>query len=241
MKIKLNIALGIIFFIANLGTVNAAPLVLSNPSQFSGGETLITFDGLGSSNSLEISSINGVGFTLLQVNTLTSTGFAPTLASAPNSTYAREFAPNDGPFFLSTISSDQNAPLFADLRITLPGTANRIGMEIRSGQAANLVDDLSFEFYLGNTLVEQYNSPIRGQENFFFYGFESTLNFDSWVIRQSPDSRFGLENLRFEPVTVASVPEPSGLILLCSGILGMSVYLLIQKNSGCTSPSGNSA
>jgi hypothetical protein len=151
--------------------------------------------------------VNGVGFSLVELGTLDATGFAPTLASAPNSTYAREFAPTDGPQFLNVI----NANTEGDLLITFPHTVTSVAAEIRSGSALNDVDDLAFELYRHGALVGLASMPIRGQDDFFFYGLTSTVAFDAWVIRQRPDYRFALENLRF-------VPEPTAIVLTLAGL-----------------------
>jgi hypothetical protein len=186
---------------------HATTTVFLDPSRFSGQEVLIQFDGSGLSPSDEFRSLDSVQFALLDLDTLNDTGFGPTLASAPNSTFPREFPPTDGPDFLSTINPSADD---VDLQITLPGPVTRVAAEIRSGQAINDVDDLTFELYNGSTLVGSTTLAIRGLDNFFFYGLESTEAFDRWVIRQRPDSRFELENLRFE------VPDSIGTpLILC--------------------------
>ena len=110
-------------FVAALGLTlglisgtDATVIQFDSPEAFSGKEALIEFDDLGIPPSSPIESGKGVTFILLEHNTLIDTGFAPTSASAPNSTYAREFPPTDGPFFLNTIN--RNA-LESDLMIDL--------------------------------------------------------------------------------------------------------------------------
>lgn len=191
----------------------AGPLTeFSNPAAHGPGTTLITFDECCPVSSEPIGSLGGVTFSLLTQGTMTANGFAPTFSGAPQSTYAREFPPYNGPFFLNTIAGI-GAPFDSDLLVMLPSAVTAISAEIRSDMALNNdVDDLLFELYDGNTPVGSLTRGIRGQDNFFFYGLASETPFDRWVIRQTPDTRFALENLRFG--SVAKVPEPSVLSLL---------------------------
>ncbi len=188
----------------------ATVMLFNSPDAFTGNETLVEFDELGVPPSRPIESGKGVTFSLLEQNTLIDTGFAPTAARAPNTTYAREFPPRDGPIFLNTINVNA---LETDLQIDFGEQVRRVSAEIRSGQTLNEVDDLTFELYLRDILISDLTIPIRGQDDFFFYGLESDTDFDRWVIRQRPDERFDLENLRFE------VPEPGILVMLGGGLL----------------------
>ena len=105
MKKKFLICLvnGFLFFVL-VKLAGATPIFFSNPDQFSGTEKLIDFENTGSSSSSEINMVDFVGFTLLERETLINTGYAPTLASATNSTYSREFPPDDGRYFLNMIN-----------------------------------------------------------------------------------------------------------------------------------------
>lgn len=200
----MGLALGVI------SGADATVMLFNTPDAFTGNETLIEFDELGIPPSSPIESGKGVTFSLLEQNTLIDTGFAPTAARAPNTTYAREFPPRDGPFFLNTINFNA---FETDLMIDFGKKVRRVAGEIRSGKISNEVNDLTFELYMHDTLIANLTLPIRGQDDFFFYGLESTTDFDQWVIRQRPDERFDLENLRFE------VPEPGILFLIGGGLL----------------------
>jgi hypothetical protein len=81
--------------------------------------------------------------------------------------------------------------------------------------------DLTFELYAGTTAVGSLTTPIRGQTNFLFYGIENDVAFDTLVIRQRPDERFGIDNLRYGNPGSQPVPEPGALALLLAG-LGMA-------------------
>ena len=175
--------------------------VFLNPSVFSANATLVTFDDLGLAVPSQFTSGDGVGFLLLQQGTLVSTGFGPTLASAPNSTYSREFPPQDGPLFLNMINFNA---FNVDLEIDFPTLVWKAGAEIRSGPSPNSAQNLTFELYRAGALIAQTTLSDRGLDNFFFYGIQSDAGgFDKLVIRQSPDYRFDLDNLQFDPV-----PEP---------------------------------
>lgn len=200
-----------------LRPAHATVVAFFSPAGFGGTEALITFDDAGLPSNTEFREISGVGFALVESGTITDTGHGPTMASAPDSTYDREFPPRDGPFFLNTINFDA---LGTDLLISFPNPINRVAAEIRSGQTQNDVRDLSFELYRAGTLVGDLTIPIRGQNDFFFYGLASSDAFDRWVIRQRPDERFDLENLRYE-----AIPEPGTLVVLLTGLgLLLSVY-----------------
>jgi len=196
---------------------SASIVSLASPGDFSGYETLITFDDLGIPSNDEITSGKGVMFSLLGEGTLVDLGFSPTSAAAPNSTYAREFPPRDGRFFLNNLnfSSPLAVPPFrTDLMVTFPRGVRRAAAEIRSGNTPNAAQyqDLHFELYDDVDLVGAVTVPIRGLDDFFFYGLESDRLFDRWVIRQRSLTSFSLENLRFE------VPEPTTLLLLAVGL-----------------------
>ena len=193
-----------------------------NPDRFSGTEKLIDFESTGVSSSSEVAVVDSVSFALLERGTLVNTGHAPTLASAPDSTYSREFLPRDGPYFLNMINPQTST---VDLQIQFSGAITRVAAEIRSGQTLNDVDSLTFELYIGNFLVSETSLDIRGQDNFYFYGLESTSVFDRWVIRQSPDYRFELENLRYAPI-----PEPATIIMFGTGLTWLVGFLVKRKN-----------
>jgi hypothetical protein len=190
---------------------SAAIIEFSTPAAFSGAQTLVQFDELGLPAASEFRAVSDVGFALLERESLIDTGFGPTLAYAPDTTYAREFPPRDGPAFLNTINF---AAAGADLQIDFALLVSRVAAEIRSGRSGNDVGGLTFELYRAGVLVGARTSAIRGQDDFFFYGLASTVPFDRWVIRQRPDDRIGLDNLRYE------TPEP-GSVLLSVGVAGI--------------------
>jgi len=199
-------------------TAHADAILFFNPALFAGHETLVEFDGLGLLPSREFRSAGGVEFALLELGSLVDTGHGPSAAAAPNGTYSREFPPRDGRVFLNTITISK--PLGSDLQLDFPQVVSRVAAEIRSGPASADVSDLTFELYRDAVLVAAMTVPIRGQDNFLFYGLSSNIGFDRWVIRQRLDPRFDLENLRFQ---VATAPEPGTLALLSLGLAGLGL------------------
>ncbi len=195
----------------------AASLFL-NPSVFGGAETIVTFDEGSLPVSGPFTSIGGVGFLLLDRDTNTSTGFGPTIANDTSGIFTREFGPSSGRFL--NMISVQTGDFFNDLRVTLPTLVRAIAMEIRSGQPGNDMRDLTFELYAGATAVGSLTTAVRGQTNFLFYGVENDVPFDTLVIRQRPDARFAMDNLRYGNPTAQPVPEP-GALALFAGALGL--------------------
>ncbi|MCC5830376.1 MAG: hypothetical protein JJU36_13105 [Phycisphaeraceae bacterium] len=84
------------------------------------------------------------------------------------------------------------------------------------------LDDIHFSFFSGGTMIKQIVVPSKGHMDFFFYGFASSQPFDRLVVGNRPDSRFGLDNIRygyegFVPTgDPTAVPEPisAGLVLV---------------------------
>lgn len=200
----------------------AALSTFSNPAAFSSDATLLTFDGTGLGSSTAFRSLGGVGFALLTTGTQTDTGLGPTMASAPNSSIPRAFAPFDGPFFLNTINP---AGAFdQDLRITLPALVRAMGFELTGGGGFGVPDSLTFEVFAGATRVGTLGGGTSNPRSFVFYGIASTLAFDTLVIRQTPDTRFLLENLRYGSLGPATeVPAPGPLPILLLGLVALGV------------------
>lgn len=213
-----------LLLLAVLLVAPAAPRAASlflNPSVFGGTETIVTFEEGSLAPSTPFTSLGGVGFLLLDTDTNTSTGFGPTISDDSRGILGREFGPSNRRF-LNTISV-QTGDFFNDLRITLPRLVRAIAMEIRSGGPANDIRDLTFELYAGATAVGGLTTPIRGHSSFYFYGIENDVEFDTLVIRQRPDSRLGLDNLRYGNPTSQPVPEPGALALFAGALALMGL------------------
>lgn len=214
-----------VFLTMAINTATASIITFSNPSGFSGNESFIGFESTGVSSSEELHLTGGVGFSLLEVDTLIDTGFAPTMAGAPQSTFAREFPPF-GSDFLNTTNFD--APFFVDMKIEFQSLINIFAVELRHGQSSNDIQSISFEFYLDDLLIGAQSLPSRGTDDFFFYGFLSSTEFNNIVIRDRDDARFDLDNLRFENTISTNVDAPSITFIMLLGILGP--YALRRKS-----------
>lgn len=168
-------------------------------SPFDGSEELITFDGVGVSPSDDVDRISSVNFNLVDEGTLNDAGQLPRGASAPNTTFAREFAPFDGNFFI-------NFGFDVDLDLRFDNPINTVSAEIRARQTFMQDETLTFELYNGVNFVSSVAVCDRGGGDFFSYGVQSPDLFDRVIIRNRDDQRFSLENLRFGVFEVTTFP-----------------------------------
>lgn len=159
-------------------------------SPYDGSEELIEFDGAGFSPPDMVDRISSVSFNLVDVGTLNDSGELPRGASAPNTTFAREFAPFDGNFFI-------NFGFDVDLDLRFDNPINTVSAEIRTRQSLTQDETLTFELYNGANFVSSVTVCDRGGFDFFSYGVQSSGLFDRVIIRNREDQRFSLENLRF--------------------------------------------
>ena len=180
---------------------NADPsLLLADPGDFSGNETLLTFDDLGLTNGADIPSLDGVELTL------TSGGPAKFLVS----TLPREFGPQ-GPGGLN--NSWGYAVPYPDLEIRFPGLVHRLGFELR----ANDLDDVALTLLASGTIVDEVTVPSRGSDQLYFYGFENPAGFDEALldVRANASGAFVLDNLTFE--SLGAPPTEGPPMLSCVG------------------------
>lgn len=181
----------------------AETTTFSDPEIYQGSETLITFDDSRYSVFDEVGLIGAVGFRLLDEGTLSDSGQGPQVASAPNTTYAREFPPSDGARFIQ-VAFDR------DLEIRFGKLINTVSAEIRARPITFSPETLTYELYAGDRLVSTTTIPDRTggkYGDFFSYGVQSALVFDRLVIRNRLDERFALDNLRFAKLSIVSEPS----------------------------------
>jgi hypothetical protein len=207
------------------GAGRASFVALTNPNQFSGNETLLTFAGV---QPFEIvTSYRGVGFQ--QVGAPPGTG----LLGAFDPSTPREFGPPE-PAIIQTLFGPDGAPA-RDVQITFPDPVNRVGFELLTN--ATPVGDITVSLFLGGAFEESFTLPARGAGEYFFYGFETTEQFDQVVLRGpgDDDRRIVMDNLRFEEAPASAVPEPASLTLVGTGVLGLVGFSWKRQREGVRS------
>jgi hypothetical protein len=189
------------------GPAKADIILLTNPDQFSGNETLLTFEGVQPFEN--VTSYGGVGFQTLGLPP--GTGVEGAFDPTPH----REFGPQEGTIL--------NQFRFGTLgvQMTLPSAENRLAFELRT--FPNAGGELSIDLFSAGTSVGSFTIANRGTSDYLFYGFQSTTSFDEVILRGPGDGRFGLDNLRFE--NAPAVPEPASLTLASLGAFGVLGYL----------------
>ena len=158
-------------------------MLLAGPGDFSGSETLLSFDDLGLSNGDDIPSVAGVEFTL------SSGGAAKFIVyGAP-----REFGPQDA----GTLNNfwDYAVP-YPDLEIRFPAPIHRLSFALR----ANDLDDVAVTLRSSGSIVDEVTTPSRGSDQLYFYGFENPAGFDEVLldVQANASGAFILDNLSFE-------------------------------------------
>ncbi len=227
MKRLLFPLIGVALAFSGVESVKAALIPLSSPADFSGGETLFTFEDLNVFD--ELSSLGGVNFALEGTTSLAQIAFIP------DSTLPREFGPPEGNFVNKFQFEGEG------LRITFPNQINRIATEIQPGPGSGeppIEANITFDLFRSGSLLDSITFLSQGREQFFFYGLESTNAFDEVLITPEvitpipsggivTDRRLSLDNLRFEQV---SVPEPSSTLdFLAIGTLGVGSAFLYRR------------
>jgi hypothetical protein len=212
------------------GPAQAALTSFSNPSAFAPGVALVTFDEPGLLPNQAFRSVAGVGFERLTTGTLIGEGLGPSIAGAPNSTIPRAFAPTNGTQFLNTINA--GGAFASDLRITLPALFGAIAFELVGGGGLGVPDTVTFEVFRGSTSLGTVAGGTVNPRAFAFFGIASDTSFDSLVIRQQPDTRFLLENLRYGALQpAAAVPGPGALPVLAAALFALGLARRAGRNA----------
>jgi len=177
-------------FVTTEPSAPAQVMTFFNLTPYDGSEELIDFDSAGVRPFDQVHRVSSVGFNLLDEGTLNDTRQAPTGASIPNTSSAREFAPFDGSVFF-------NFGFDVDLELRFDNPINTASAEIRARRSSSPEQTLTFELYNGNNFISSVTVDDRGGDDFFSYGVQSTELFDRLIIRNRDDQRFSMDNLRF--------------------------------------------
>jgi hypothetical protein len=167
-------------------------LLLAGPGDFSGGETLLTFEDLGLGNGGDVASVAGVEFTL------SSGGAAKFIADS----FPREFGPQD----TGSLNNFWGyAVPYPDLTIRFPAVIHRLSLELR----ANDQDDVAVTLLSSGSIVDEMTTPSRGSDQLYFYGFENPAGFDEVFldVRANESGAFVFDNLSFESL---GAPQEEG-------------------------------
>lgn len=168
---------------------HAETVMLSGPGDFSGSESLVTFDDLSLSFGDPIPAVDGVTFDL--------DGMPATYFMDPS---LREFDPQD-------MGAANNflglAPPYPDLTVHFPELMTRVGFQTRM----NPTDEMHVLLMRDGEMVDELVAQSAALEQFFFYGYENTAGFDEMVIElvEDPNNPNGLllfDNLMFESVNL---------------------------------------
>lgn len=190
---------------------NATYIALTSPSQFTGRQTLITFDEGDFSGHVpfageQVSSYRNIGFQSIG-------GLSDMPQAGDDPLTVRQFGPGGdaGKTVLNDLSFYSQGQ-GEGLRITLPGLTNQFGAEFLAVTAG----DFTFTLFNGIQQVDLFNITAGqiGQE-YYFHAFRDSSAFDRVLIRGpgANDGRVIFDNMRFV------VPEPNILALLSIGML----------------------
>lgn len=192
------------------GSVRAETTPLSSPGDFSGAQTLVSFDDLGAASPSDLPAAGGVGLLL-------SNGRPARfmLVNAP-----REFGPPGS----GSINNFAGQPFpFPDLRLLLPAPMTRVGFEMR----VNSLDSVTVSLLSGGALIDQVSVPSRGVSAFYFYGYENPAGFDEVLVAVGPvTGSLSLDNLAFE---AAEPPAPEPTVLACEGFESLAERMVRHR------------
>jgi hypothetical protein len=196
------ILLGVLFLLAvSAASASAQTVLLTGPGDFSGSESLLTFDDLGLASGEAVGDVDGVAFMLDD-------------ATAPayfEDTFPREFDPQG---MGSVVNFMGSTFPFPDLTMQLPGVMQRVGFAARFSPA----DEVRVVLLLDGEMVDELIMPGLGSDQAYFYGFENEAGFDEILVDAVAHNSgaFVLDNLSFE--SLGGDPDPGGpIVLSCDG------------------------
>jgi len=184
-------------------SAQAQTLMLAGPDDFSGAETLVTFDDLGLVNGDPVTEASGV--------TLQLDGVAP--ANYYADAFPREFDPQG----IGVVTNFWGyAVPYPDLSMQLPGVMNRVAFAAR----VNASDEVRVVLMRDGGVVDEVVVPSRGSDQLYFYGVENPAGFDEVLVDvvDHVSGAFTLDNVAFESLGGEPDPDPTGpMVLSCDG------------------------
>lgn len=101
----------------------------------------------------------------------------------------------------------------------LSGTITQFGFQLID----QINNSMTIETYLNGNLVDSiaYNPTGAGFPNPSIY-YSSSLAIDSFRVVSNDNTGWGLDNLTIAGVSTTSVPEPSTLVILALGLMGLA-------------------
>jgi hypothetical protein len=175
--------------------------LLAGSGEFSGRETLLTFDDLGLANGDDVPGVAGVDLTLMDGNA----------AKFMFDGFPREVGP-EGEGSVNNFWG--YAFPYPDMTIRFSGVIHRLGFELR----ANDQDDVAVAFLASGSIVDEVTIESRGSDQLYFYGFENQAGFDEVLVDvvENASGAFTLDNLRFESL---GLPEEGPPAVFCMGFI----------------------
>jgi PEP-CTERM motif len=87
-----------------------------------------------------------------------------------------------------------------------------------------------FQAYLGGTLVDSFTDTAVSPSSGLYYGF-SGESFDSIVITQegAGEPYWLIDNIQLSNLSAATVPEPSPVVLMLAGFVGIGLFGLRRR------------
>lgn len=170
--------------------VNAQSTVLTSPSDFSGFETIIDFEGVPEGTAISNDYVDdGVSFILTD-------GRAPVIKS---DTDGREYGPG-GAGALDNVLPGDSSP-HPDIVVTFNQHVNRVGMEIRTEDT----DDLTLEVRAICSGQVVATETFTTSQVYTFVGLQTGVFFDQLQIDVETNGSARIDNLRFEDSSVAEI------------------------------------
>jgi hypothetical protein len=164
-------------------------VILEDLSAFSGNESLVTFEGLGS-HGTPVPAVGDVTFELYP------SGIAPRLSTNDNG--HRPFGPQ-GDAAIDAAGAGAPFNPYDDLQLTFAEQINRLGFVISANTGTVL--EITVSCLEEGVVVDSFAFPTTTSAGFNFYAFQTETPFDELLIEVGNDVGFGfwrVDNVRYE-------------------------------------------